>query len=247
MELLERLEKIQRKTDSIDFAGLFTDLNGINRDIEGIVNRPPGITADEAREMIQEVHDNIDEIKHNPIMSANKPSLSKEHFDYTIRPLLDVVQNVHHSIQESNHLPELEPQPISGLSRQIESYHKNDLKNYENLEAKLDGIVSNGGNFGNQVRKLRGEFKKSLEAARKEHEAHQSGLENKIDGLTNVGRGALITSGITLTGLMLWKVARWMTGKKVGRVDKDSSQDSGTRVHARSWNGGKEVLRANSG
>src|SRR5208282_4910363 len=107
--MFEKFEKIQAKVDTMDFAGIFNDLNVISVDvktvsnnvnrvsdnvnyvstnIQTLVNRPAGVTPNECREIIQGVHNNIDEVKHNPVLSSNKPLVTQEHFDRTMGPVI---------------------------------------------------------------------------------------------------------------------------------------------------------------
>ena len=278
--MFERFEKIQAKIDTMDAAGIFNDLNVISADVktvsnnvnrisdnvnhmstnvQTVVNRPAGVTLNECREIIQGVHDNIDEVKHNPVLSSNKPLVTQEHFDRTLGPviakindladtrergqaILDVVQNVHHGIQESNRRPVFDVRPFSGLSKQLESYHNDDQQNYETIHARLDEIVQDDGSFGNQIKAMRSEFKEALRSDKADHESYQAGLEKKLNVLTKIAGGALIVSVLTAGGVLLWK----LYGKKEDRGNEKSQAVNKKKVvkrlHARSWDdGGNEV------
>ena len=215
--MFEKFEKIQAKVDTMDFAGVFNDLNVISADvktvsnnvnrvsdnvnymstnIQTLVNRPAGVTPNECREIIQGVHNNIDEVKHNPVLSSNKPLVTQEHFDRTMGPvivkindladtrergkaILDVVQNVHHGIQESNRRPGFDVRPFSGLSKQLESYHHDDQQNYETIYARLDEMAEDDGSFGNQIKAMRSEFKEAVESDKADREGYQAGIREE--------------------------------------------------------------------
>jgi hypothetical protein len=284
-EMSERFEKIQAKVDTMDFAGVFNDLNIISADVKAVsnnvnrisdnvnhmsthvqtaVNRPAGVTLNECREIIQGVHDNIDEVKHNPVLSSNKPLVTQEHFDRTMGPvivkindladtrergqaILDVVQNVHHGIQESNRRPVFDVRPFNGLSKQLESYHNDGQQNYETIHARLDEIAQDDGSFGNQIKAMRNEFKEALKSNKADHESYQAGLQKKLDVLTGITGGALIVSVLTAGGVLLRK----LYGKRKDRGNEKSQAANKKKVvkrlHARSWDdGGNDVyVRSN--
>ena len=264
-EILDRLEFIQEKCETIDFSGVFTDLRRIEDKVEA-ENRRAIVSPNEMRQVIQGVHDNIDEVRKNPIMTS-KPLVTKEHFDRTVGPMavtlsdlagdrdrgkaiLDVVQNVHHGVVETIRKPAFNLKPITDLSRLIEANHKDDKKSYENIEAKLDGIVFDDESFGAQMKAMRGEFREALESDKDHREMSRLAMERKMDTLTKMAGGALIVSAVTAIGFFGWKLGKKLFGGK--KTDEGESKQSTTqavnkkkiekRLHARSWNQGSDLL-----
>lgn len=258
-EIQEQLYRIEKKCATIDFQGVFTDLTRVEGKVDTLILRPT-VSPNEMRQVIQGVHDNIDEVKKNPIMNS-KPLLTQEKFERTIGPLaviisdlaserergqamLDVIQNVHHGIVENNRKPSFDPKPIIGLSRQIEANYHADQKNYETIKAKLDRIVLDDGSFGAQVKELRSEFKHALDSDKVQRKTSMAEMEKKISTLTKVGGGALIVSAITAIGFFGWKL--FGRKKKEGGTKKSTNEvvnkKIGKRLHARSWNDGSNLV-----
>jgi hypothetical protein len=269
-EILDGLEFIQKKCESIDFAGVFTDLRRIEDKVEA-ENRRAIVSPNEMRQAIQGVHDNIDEVKKNPVMTS-KPLVTQEHFDRTLGPMadtlsdlasdrdrgkaiLDVVQNVHHGVVETIRRPAFNLKPITDLSRLIEANHNDDRKSYENIEAKLDGIVLDDESFGTQMKAMRGEFREALESDKVHRETSRLAMEKKMDTLTKMAEGALIVSAVTAIGFFGWSLGKKLFGgNKKDEEEREQSNAQavnkkkiGKRLHARSWNQGSDLLVGNCG
>jgi len=151
--------------------------------------------------------------------------------------ILDVVQDVHHGIQETNRRPIFDVRPITGLSRQC---HNDDQQYYETVETRLDGIVQDGG-FGNQIKAMRSEFKEALESHKANRESYQAGLQKELDVLTKIARGTLIVSVITAGGALLWKLFGKKKDGENGKSQVVNNKKVAKRLHARSWTDGTEL------
>lgn len=256
-EIFDKLSLIQKKAETIDFPGLFTDLNGISSHLHNLVNRPT-VSPNDLRQMIQGVHDNLDEVKNNPLPVNTKPLLTQEHFDRAIGPvtgsimdftdardqrkiILKTVQDIHHGVQESNHRPVFDIRPINGLSRQMEAYHNDDKKNYQAIEVKLKAITVDDANFGSKIKEIRNDFKEVFDYDRLQREADIAQIGQKVDSLTNIARCALVISGITALGMLGWEIMKASIRKKERERRKIRPQQAfnttnvGKRRHARSW------------
>jgi chromosome segregation ATPase len=262
--IFDMLHAISKKTETIDMPGVFNDLNQMSTEVHGIATKPV-VSPNDMREMIQGLHNNIDEVKKAPLLNSNKPLLTQEHYDRSMGPLavtihdlgehtergkaiLDVVQDVHHGVLESNRRPAFDVRPINGLSKQMESYHNDQSQKYDAIESKLDNLGVDDGTMGSQMNQMRNEFKTALEDDRSQRQAHEVQIKQKIDFLTKVAAGTAIASGVTLLGFLGWKLVKGLFGKKKEADNKKAARAQavnkakvGKRLHPRAWRSGAVI------
>jgi hypothetical protein len=259
-EITDKIQTIERKVDTIDTPGIFNDLNGITADVRGLVNRPT-VSPNDLLKGLQGVHDNIDEIKRNPIIAADKPLLTQDHFDTKMVPfveanaqlvdseqnrhdqqraIFDAVQNVHHGLEEVKMRPIFDHKPVTGLAQQIQVYNSDQQRKINAISSKLDAIVVDDGSLGNQVKGMRQEVKEALASNRQIDDAKFQEMGKKLEVVTKVATGAAIASGLTLAVYFGWKAIKGLFGKKKEKAQKIKrsvldSRAVPSRLHARSW------------
>lgn len=246
-DILDKLMDVQKQTDTMDFPTVMTDLDSISNDVKAIVNRPT-LSGSDMRQMIQGVHDNLDEIKQNPVLTSNRPLLTQDYYDQKMNTLgvkldkvddtqersktiLDVVQNVHQGVQDANRRPVYDARPLTGISKQIDDFQQNYQDDLEALKAKIDRIGVDDGDLEEKFAAMKQELKGVMVKSQR----GQQKLGEAVGGLKKFVLAATILSAIPSLGILGYKIY-----EKFFKKDKNGASNAKKRTrkqrHPRDWN-----------
>jgi hypothetical protein len=262
--ILDRIQGVEEAVKAIDTPGLFHDINDLR-------SRPLGISKDDFTTGIQGVHNNIDGLKKNPVIAANAPLLTQDHFDSQMVPFIDgntqliesdqrqheqqraiwdTVRNVHSGMEDLKMRPVVDHGPVLSMGKQLQVWQDASQRIQKGVSSKLDHILEDHASFGNQVKDMRQEVKQGLATNRQQDDAKLEVMSKKLDGVTKIATGAAIASGLTLAAYFGWKAIKGLFGKKKAKTEKtektkrqlDDSQNVPSRLHARSWDINPDAL-----
>jgi hypothetical protein len=263
-EVLGHLRSIQTKSDTIDFPGVFTDLNNIKGGVHKLVNIPYA-TTDDLHSGFQGVHDNFDLMRKNPNFATGKPFLTHDAFEKTMNPIelrvgkiedematmaersksmTALTQNTNNHMEGLRAMKQYDDGPVFAHIDAWGAEHKQD---FEKLGEAVDGIQRDDGYAKGQLIELGSNIKK-LESQGTQGQANMDALTQKVDGLKKFVVGAGIAAGVGVA-FGAFKLIKSLFGKKdegkkegVGQAAVNAKKlgkpkKVEKRTHARSWSG----------
>ena len=261
-EVLGLLRSIKTNSDTIDFPGVFTDLNIIKGGVHKLTNIPY-VTTDAMHSGFQGVHDNLDLMRKNPNFATGKPFLTHDAFEKTMNPIelrvgkiedematmaersksmTALTQNTNNHMEAVRAMKQYDDGPVFAHIDAWGTEHKQD---FEKLGEAVGGIQRDDGYAKGQLIEL----SKKLESQGTQGQANMDALTQKVDGLKKFVVGAGIAAGVGVVTFGAFKLIKSLFGKKdegkkegVGQAAVNAKKlgkpkKVEKRVHARSWSG----------
>jgi hypothetical protein len=263
-EIMEELNAIRDKVNTVDFPALVQGLNTIDNKVTQLVDRPyldpHGMT-----QQFQRIHDGMNSLREIPILKNDPPLLTEAHFDNTMsqlveglqnRPidqkLLEGVQGLQHDVHDLQHdvqavasRPEFDPAQITALANQLEEAHNEDKTAHGLIVSRIEDIHGNEGPIHSGLNRIEDGVKLQVDEIKDQHDLNSADVGKKLDLLTKLTVGMAIAGGVTIIGALAWKLFKGILGGNKGN-EKEAAKRLKARIHAREWSGAREPLVSRS-
>ena len=258
MRSCEELNTIRDKVGTLDFPALVHGLNTIDNKVTQFVDRPyldpHGITQE-----FQRVHDGMNSLREMRILNNDPPLLTEAHFDNTMSQLAEGLQNrpidqtllegvqglqhdlhvLQHDVQAVATRPEFDAAQIASLADQLKEARIEDKTAHELIVSRIEDLHGNEGPINAGLNRIEDRTKLQVDGIKNQHDLNSADVGKKLDLLTKLTMGMAIVGGVTIVGVLGWKLVKGILGGKK-EDEKEAAKKPNKRIHAREWSGARE-------